>query len=880
MGNRNPRTATLRTVTTPLIGREDVSDPARSILEPDGPRLVVLNGPSGVGKTRILETVAESATMHDLIRLYASSAMRHIPFGVLGPVLPLQELPTDPTLLISTIHRSLIGAAAKPVLLTVDDAHELDRATVGVVHQLVSHGSARVLATVRNPPGLPSPLAELAQADRSLSLDVPALDRDQSDRLLGSLLGVPASRELAQDVWRRTLGVPLYIKVLVRDALDRGVIGVTSRQADAQGDLPSDSLHHLVRARLAQVPGPVRRAIEAVAIAGPLPHDVLVDVAGARPVSQGVHLGLLHRRDAMIDLSHPVYTEALVEQIPHSARATIAATVADSWSALPGRPDPIREAVLADLAGRDPGAAACTRAATEAVTRLDGQLGERFARAALHSDPTSFDAALALGRSLMIRGNAAEADRVLRNTTPDDASQRIARALARAHVQGFLQGDSRSAMAILAREAEAVGQTQRSSLDADRSLYAAMEGSFHEAVDAGMMVLANPDADGVSQVRASINVALAKVMLGRFDDVEDDVERSSALAEDHRHEAPFALLQTDLIRINERLLRGRAHDIEAWRARWEHGGQREVPPEWLEWLGLVKAYRGDLEESVSLLRQSLLGFERADPFHMHPQAIGVLAMTQGQMGSMPDGLDELLTQAEAASGRDARLRTWIGRGRGWQAATTGDLPAAAQLAASTGEAAVQQDHVTWGGMALHDAVRFGRSDLVVDRLAELSASTTSVALLDEFARHAAAMCTGDVGELDDVAATFLRFGLVPLAIEVWCQIGQLEQRSGRSARAARSSAKADMLLRRVPELRTPAVIERPDGLTPRELGVALLALGELKSREIASRLFVSKRTVDNHLFAIYRKLDVHGREGLAAEFSDLEVQREQPLSME
>jgi DNA-binding CsgD family transcriptional regulator len=55
-----------------------------------------------------------------------------------------------------------------------------------------------------------------------------------------------------------------------------------------------------------------------------------------------------------------------------------------------------------------------------------------------------------------------------------------------------------------------------------------------------------------------------------------------------------------------------------------------------------------------------------------------------------------------------------------------------------------------------------------------------------------------------------------------------------------------------------------DELTAREREIALLAAGGLRSRDIAERLVVSVRTVDNHLQRAYRKLGVSRREDLAS----------------
>jgi DNA-binding CsgD family transcriptional regulator len=53
-------------------------------------------------------------------------------------------------------------------------------------------------------------------------------------------------------------------------------------------------------------------------------------------------------------------------------------------------------------------------------------------------------------------------------------------------------------------------------------------------------------------------------------------------------------------------------------------------------------------------------------------------------------------------------------------------------------------------------------------------------------------------------------------------------------------------------------------LAPLELQVARLAVGGATNRDIANQLFISPRTVENHLGAVYRKLGVSGRPALLA----------------
>lgn len=51
-------------------------------------------------------------------------------------------------------------------------------------------------------------------------------------------------------------------------------------------------------------------------------------------------------------------------------------------------------------------------------------------------------------------------------------------------------------------------------------------------------------------------------------------------------------------------------------------------------------------------------------------------------------------------------------------------------------------------------------------------------------------------------------------------------------------------------------------LTPRETEIAALAAQGLTSQQIADRLYISVRTVNNHLATTYTKLGIHSRDEL------------------
>jgi DNA-binding NarL/FixJ family response regulator len=70
----------------------------------------------------------------------------------------------------------------------------------------------------------------------------------------------------------------------------------------------------------------------------------------------------------------------------------------------------------------------------------------------------------------------------------------------------------------------------------------------------------------------------------------------------------------------------------------------------------------------------------------------------------------------------------------------------------------------------------------------------------------------------------------------------------------------------VPRGPRPATRENPAGLTARELHVLALLTEGLRNAQIAERLIVSQKTVDHHVSAILRKLNVgtRGAAGAAA----------------
>jgi DNA-binding CsgD family transcriptional regulator len=134
-------------------------------------------------------------------------------------------------------------------------------------------------------------------------------------------------------------------------------------------------------------------------------------------------------------------------------------------------------------------------------------------------------------------------------------------------------------------------------------------------------------------------------------------------------------------------------------------------------------------------------------------------------------------------------------------------------------------------------------------------------------RHVAVLASGDLEEVGTAADAFGDLGASLLAAEAACGLAAEHRRRGNARDATAWTRKAATWAEDCPGVRTPglAMPDEPVALTKREREVASLAARGITSKDIAERLFVSVRTVDNHLGRVYEKLGIASR----AELSEL-----------
>src|SRR5215469_15860484 len=154
-------------------------------------------------------------------------------------------------------------AEAGPVVLVIEDAHWSDRSTRDLLAFLVGNQRALhgvlIMVTFRSDElrrghPLRPVLAELDRLGWVARLEVPRLSHREGRELMASVLGREPEPELAERVFRRSEGNPLFLGALLGSG-------------GAGSELP-ESLRDLVLADVQLMPAETQRVLEALAVAG------------------------------------------------------------------------------------------------------------------------------------------------------------------------------------------------------------------------------------------------------------------------------------------------------------------------------------------------------------------------------------------------------------------------------------------------------------------------------------------------------------------------------------------------------------------------------------------------------------------------------------
>jgi DNA-binding CsgD family transcriptional regulator len=896
-------------------------------LGPGPADVLVVSGEAGIGKTALLDALGRRAAAagHRVMRGTAVEFEAAIPFGVVEDALGAAAAPLrEGAGLTVERHRSYRALAAGlgylagegPLVVVLDDLHWADPASRELVSFLLRHrpDGPLLLALAMRPapadPGLDAAVQRAVREGGCTEMHLGPLDRDSCALLLGTAVA-PGRREALRALGG---GNPFFLLQLARAADGDLPASVRSAVEEQLRGLAEAPLRMLRGAAVAGDPFPPALAAAAAGLA---------DAQAAPALDALRSAGLVVDGDAPAPprLRHPIVRRAVYEGAAPAwrvaAHARAAAWLARNGGDLRSRAHHLEQsATTGDLEAarileraaarsRATAPAAAARWLEAARTLLPDEPGHASWRGAL-----LLDAAAAHGEAGGLERSAELLAEAIADAPPEPAGARAAlvtacaglerllgrHGAAEARLRGALPEADRldpAASAALRVElvAGCVFQAERFDLERGRgwaeqaraearragspaleSLTAAVMGLVECAAgataaaraccdDAAAALDGLGDGDAGGAPAAAFYLGWAEYFVERFDDAARHLRHGAAAAratgQGHMI-APLLLAEAAPL-----LVLGRLPEVEAICESTIDAGRTSGNPQLLSWAlskrCLTRTHAGDLDGALRDGEEALAIAARGDSQTL---AAGVGWSVGGALieGGDPErgreliltsaggpGLGiifpcvrplayELLTRAELQAGRRQAAAAWASRAEGCADLLGLDrrrglaLRARAAVALGGGDA---PGALAWASEAARAASGVG--------------ARTEAAR----ARTLAGRALAALGRRDEAIAELeaARAELAACGAERWRDEAARELRrlGRRVARAAPAGAGADM-----------------DGLSPRQREVADLVAEGRRNREIAERLHISERTVEDTLARVRAKLGVSSRAGIGA----------------
>lgn len=861
----------------PLVGREDERQVVLGAVghpEIDG---IVLVGPAGVGKSRLADAclfdLGQAAGM-PTERVAATASLRRVPFGAISHLFPAVDQSMGVHEVFRVAQATIRASASGRLVVLVDDLPLLDDASGTLLTQLVNGGLVTLLGTWRSDQRLPESIGWLAESSRISRIDLGPLDRARFEALLSEVLGAPVEGATEAALWEASQGNLLYLREVVLHAQHQGTLelrhGVVTLTEAPQG---SPRLAELITARLDTMSPRCRDLAELLALCEPLGLG-LVEALGfgaeVGELERGGHVAVRpagQRREVW--LAHPLHSEILGAAVPETSRRSLVAMVVDEIERCGARrrDDAVRLCVWRLDLGMTPPAAQLLLAARRSRAANDFGLTERLARAAI-GQGVGAEAQLLLGESLYELGRFAESDEALASGMASCPRAGLAEetlllqlAVARHRVLFWGFEDVARSLVVLA--------------DARARLTEPLHGDGVLVAEANVMAFADRPEEALATLagiqfnmppistlaaipRAAALTALGRPALGAAKTIDAYAEHCS-LPDPNRLAHPVLHLVT---RAFAQVEEGRFDDaLGTCRDAYELVIDERVPLNqvWVT-LNMTRATygRGRLRSAQRWAMEALgladqLGFDTG-----RRMALTALALCAAQLGDA-DTASSYAAQLDACPPDTGFLGCERSVGLAWARVSGGQTREARELFAAAIDDARERALIAQEMFLRHEAARIGYLE-EPDRVEWLRRNSDGE-LIGARGLYILGLYHRDRSMLVAATDAFGALGADLYAAEAAQAAADTYRRAGLQRDAARYVDRARAYRASCEGAVTPALVQvdGPVPLSAREREIAILAAQGLATKEIAVRLFLSARTVSNHLQNIYAKLGVSSR---------------------
>ncbi len=425
--------------------------------------IVLLEGAPGMGKSRLLEEVAEGARWRDMAVAYAQAVpppetyapLRQAVANVLNPptVRALKNLlPTEvlnvaahlwpvlgepvasvrPRQLRSALVQVLLALTrCASLLLILDDVHNADPGLLHVLWELVPHLEGHPLLVIL----AYRPLEVRAQNDvwegllaldrdyAPLRVSLSSLSPDEQKAFVAAALGITISDPIVKRLAAVAGNVPLYTVEMLRYLYRQRIL---QRTPDGVWELTTETLPlpptvpALVQQRVERFPPQTRQVLELLAVSGEHPPQALIEKLAQTHSPRVFHELVRHGfliQEERYRFSHALVRDAIYEGLSPQKRRQLHTQIAQLLRTLDEVPWSQVAWHLQEAGQTAPAVHAHLQAARQAMRVMACEqvvLHTDNALALIQTpDPTLCDLLLLRGEALMILGRTAEARRTL-----------------------------------------------------------------------------------------------------------------------------------------------------------------------------------------------------------------------------------------------------------------------------------------------------------------------------------------------------------------------------------------------------------------------------------------------------------------------------------
>ncbi|HEY1297574.1 MAG TPA: AAA family ATPase [Chloroflexota bacterium] len=921
---------------TPVIGRQAEVEALEAFLTrtPCEFACLVLEGEAGIGKTTLWQTGVEFAIDQSstVLSCRPSQAERELPFSALGDLLDrvdvqvLERLPgpqrraLEVALLredagarppdqraVAVALLSLLRELGKSglVVVAVDDAQWIDPPTADalryVARRLVTE-SVAMLVAARAGDGPALTFDRAVPEARRQAIRLQGLALHGLHEVLRVRLKHVFPRPTLLKIAEASHGNPFYALEIGREVMRAG-----RRQPGAPLPAPAD-LRELVTARVRTLPAPTRATLLAASAMPYVTMRVLnVDACSLQPAVEAEIVRVAG--DGRISFVHPLYASAIYESEPMSTRRELHRRLAEL--AVVQADERARHLALASSPPDEEVARALERGAARARQRGAWQFAAELlehARAFTRRDRPHVAArrGIAAAEHHAHAGDRKRASALLEELLGDelDATLRAEGLCLLGQIRYNDESFAESLRLFEKARQYASSALSIANIELDLAYAASHVWDFERSathVARALELTHTLEEDGLHAMALAYH-AMSGFLQGNGINWHT-VEQAVALEDPDRtvplQRTPGGVLGL-LLFFDGHLVEAR-HRLELVCQRAIERGDESDTAYFLCWLAWLETEAGDLGAAQARANQALLVATLTESTSIRAFALACRAMVhtlQGDIALARRDCDDASCLAEqTANGIAARM---IASVHCLLELSVGDASAAWQAAEPL---LAQLGHVrgAWEPRALlflPDAL---------DALITMGQLDRAEALLDAFQDRARALerswavamgercrglllaARGDLPgatvHLERAVHEHRRLGMpFELARTLLC-VGQVERR--RKLRKSARTALAEALeifekigtplwaTRARSELERTHLREAPAELTPSELGVAELAGSGLSNRQIATRLFLSPKTVEANLARAYGKLGIRSRAELGARMARGVVHRDE-----